>query len=323
MQFKRPRLSAAHPFVNAGAGLVLLFTALACSGQKTEENDTPAAPAADTSSVELPAVWATRALEGEVAAIGISGGVSGLLAIAYEGGPVALYNMEAEPVGETSNFKVAALGSGHATIVDGAGLTLFPGVTERGALKAYIFGDGLVGPAEIDLPIDEARAAAGICSGSGGTAGLFQLAYWTDTNDTELKTGLITEDGGDLSWQPSSSLKSDSPITSCVFEGDTPRILTASADAAHLARDGYDEIITLGETGALAFSTDSSERARYISLRDGITVVAPAEPDAIAAIGQPLSGGYPGGLIVVAGETRDGQHQAVFVDPSVVTLPDQ
>ena len=42
--------------------------------------------------------------------------------------------------------------------------------------------------------------------------------------------------------------------------------------------------------------------------------------DAMAAMGTMMNGGYPGGVIVIAGETGPDQHQAVFVDPSALTL---
>jgi hypothetical protein len=319
MQFKKARLSATHTFVNATMGTAVLFTLAACSGQKAETPETAPPPPAITASVDLPAVWATRPLRGEVADMAISSGPGELLAIAYENGPFELFNLEAESVGEPSNFKIQSLGEGHSASIDGASLTIFPAATARGGLKAYIYGDGLVGPAEIDLPIEEERLVHGLCSGEGGN-GLFRLAYWTRTNQTELKTGLITESDGELNWAPGTPIVSDNPITACVYENDLPRALQNSTDAAPLKRGAYETLVTLSQAGSLALSADDLEAGRYISLRNGITVIAPAEPDAIAAIGHPLSGGYPGGLIVVAGETNDGDHQAVFVDPSVLTL---
>lgn len=319
MQFKKARLSATNTFVNAGMGTVLFFTLAACSGQKAETPEKAPPTPAVTASLDLPAVWATRPLKGEVAALAISSGPGELLAVAYENGPFELYNLEAESVGEPSNFKIQSLGSGHNASIDGASLTIFPAATARGTLKAYIYGEGLVGPAEIDLPIEEDRLVHGLCSGDGGN-GLFRLAYWTRTNQTELKTGLITESDGELNWALGTPIISEEPITTCVYENDLPRVLKNSTDAAHLKREGFETLVTLSEAGSLALSADDIEASRYISLRDGITIVAPAEPDAIAAIGRPLSGGYPGGLIVVAGETRDGDHQAVFVDPSALTL---
>ncbi|MEL6955962.1 MAG: hypothetical protein AAFO88_04915, partial [Pseudomonadota bacterium] len=49
------------------------------------------------------------------------------------------------------------------------------------------------------------------------------------------------------------------------------------------------------------------------SIRDGISVRAPDPVRAIAALGRPRGGGYPGGLIVMAGRVGDAD-QAVFID---------
>ena len=85
MQFKRWRLSATSPVVNAGLGLALLFTAVGCS-KKAEAPEVPASASEIAAGVELPAVWSTRPLEGKVNAVALSGGLGGLLAVAYERG---------------------------------------------------------------------------------------------------------------------------------------------------------------------------------------------------------------------------------------------
>ena len=73
MEFKRWRLSATSPVVNAGLGLALLFTAAACSKQEKAPEAAPEA-AETAADVELPAVWATRKLEGPVGSVALSGG---------------------------------------------------------------------------------------------------------------------------------------------------------------------------------------------------------------------------------------------------------
>ena len=64
-----------------------------------------------------------------------------------------------------------------------------------------------------------------------------------------------------------------------------------------------------------------SELTRLVQSRDGLSVIAPDKPVAMAAMGTMMSGGYPGGVIALAGEVEPGKNQVVFVDPSVITLP--
>ena len=79
-------------------------------------------------------------------------------------------------------------------------------------------------------------------------------------------------------------------------------------------------MLSIEEGSGLQVSTDLGMTNTDIRVRDGITVIAPDNPDALAAMGTMMNGGYPGGVIVIAGETGPDQHQAVFVDPSQLTL---
>jgi hypothetical protein len=319
MQFKRWRLSNAHPFVNAGLGLILLLGAIACSGDKKVAETEDSGPVLSTASLELPAVWATSSLEGEVAAIGLSGGFSGLLAVAYKSGGIELFNMEADRVGERSNFRLNALADGYSTIVDDSQITIFPGVTRDGELKAYIYGDLFIAPTEIDLPIEETRSVEGICSGPAEGDGVLRLGYWTITNNRVLKSGTIRMTDGDLSWHPSDPMTSETAIQSCSVAAAAPSVSDIMMDSARLERADFSAGVQLREDGRLIIRTED-EIFSDISVRDGITVIAPDEPVAMSAIGTPRAGGYPGGVIVIAGETKSGDHQAVFIDPSVLTL---
>ena len=102
--------------------------------------------------------------------------------------------------------------------------------------------------------------------------------------------------------------------------GHGQRASPRAVSAASLNRGGYDALLSIEEGSSLRVSTDFGLTNTDIIVRDGITVIAPDQPDAMAAMGSTLSGGYPGGVIVLAGETAPGQHQAVFVDPSALTL---
>jgi hypothetical protein len=318
MQFKRWRLSAASPFVNAGLGLALLFTAASCSKQ-TESAESGAEAPVIAAGTEFPAVWSTRPLEGKVASIALSGGMSGILAVAYDQGGLQFFDMEAEKLGERAIFRVKALAGGQSAVVEDRTITVFPGITRDGDRKAYVYGDGLVGPAQVDLPIGETDHIQGVCSGPAPGTGLMRLAFWTTTNNRVLQNGVVRANDGDLAWTAGASTFTDFPVKSCAFTSDTLVASPRAENAASLVRGQLDALVSL-EDGKLGISTDLGMTNAEIAVRDGITVIAPDTPDAMAAMGTMLSGGYPGGLIVIAGETKPGEHHAVFVDPSSVTL---
>jgi hypothetical protein len=320
MQIKRCPLSAASPFVNAAAGLGLLFAAAACSRQDAAP---PAAPetAAIPAGLELPAVWSTRPLESPVRDIALSRGTSAILAIAFERGGLEFYSMDGDRLGETARFRLKAIADGRSTTVQGTPVTVFPGLTEEGSLQGYVYSAGLMGPAQIDLPIDENRSVAGLCTGDAGGAGILRLAYWTVVNNRVLRTGLLREEDGELIWMEEASTETTFPVSACVFSEGTLVASEISASTAELTRGAYSALLSLSEAGGLQISTDFGATATPVGLRDGITVRVPQTLSAITASGTMQAGGYPGGVVVVAGETASGAHQAVFVDPSALTRP--
>ncbi|MAN46171.1 MAG: hypothetical protein GYB49_09795 [Alphaproteobacteria bacterium] len=319
MQFKRWRLVATSPVVNAGLGLALLFTAVGCSKKAEAPEEAPKTPEI-AAGVELPAVWSTRPLEGKVASIALSGGMGGLLAVAYERGGLQLINLEGEIVGEPANFRLRSLGGGHNVTINGSSVTIFPGITREGELKAYIYGEGLLAPAQVDMPVQDTHSIAGVCTGEMKTGGLMRLAYWTTTNDRVLQTGIINEEDGEFTWDSGESTFTDFPIKSCAYTSDTLVASPRATSAASLNRGDFDALLSIEEGSGLRVSTDLGMTSTDIDIRDGITVVAPDQPDALAAKGIMMAGGYPGGVIVLAGETEPGKYQAVFVDPSQLTL---
>lgn len=322
MQIKGWRLSAAFPFVNAAAGLSLLFAATAC-GRPPPPAEPDAQGLEISGNIELPAVWATRPLQGEVADVALSTGSGAVLAVAYRAGGLEFFNMEGERLGEPTRFQLKALADGRAALIDGAQLTLFPAVTADGQLKAYVFSDGLMAPAQIDLPIPEERMVEGICTGDAGTQGLMRIAYWTLSSNRLLRTGILGEAGGELTWQEEDSTDAGFPVTSCVFAHDTLIASPRSTAAASLVRGQTSALLSVETGGPLQISGDLGMTTADITLRDGITVTAPDAPTAVTAHGALPAGGYPGGVIVVAGETSAGTHQVVFVDPSAITLNGQ
>lgn len=319
MQIKGWRLSAAFPFVNAAAGLSLLFAVSACGRQEAPTADPDQAPVI-SGQIELPAVWSTRPLQGEIRDVALSSGSGAILAVAYDAGGLEFFDMEGERLGEPARFHLKDLADGRSASIEGAQLTIFPGVTEEGTLKAYVFGSGLLGPAQIDLPIPEDRMVEGLCTGEAGSQGLMRLAYWTISDNHTLRTGIVSQSGDELSWTEEAATEAGFPVTSCVFAYDTLIASPRSAASASLTRGENSALLSIEEGGQLQISTDLGMTTNDIAVRDGITITAPDSPTAVTAHGTLPAGGYPGGVVVIAGETSDGTHQVVFVDPSVITL---
>ena len=319
MQFKRWRLSATSPVVNAGLGLALLFTAVGCSKKAEAPEPQPDTPEI-SGNLELPAVWSTRPLAGPVNAVALSGGLGGLMAVSFEQGGLQLFNMNGEILGEPANFRVTALGSGQSATLSGSTVTIFPGITRQGDLKAYLYGEGLVAPAQVDLPAPANGSVAGLCASPNVTSGIMRLAYWTSTNDRVLQTGILHEANGEFSWDAGESTFTDFNIRSCAFTSDTLVASPRATSAVALTRGEFDALLSIETDTGLQISTDMGMTNTPVIVRDGITVIAPDSPDAMTAHGTMMNGGYPGGVIVIAGETAPDQHQAVFVDPSAITL---
>jgi hypothetical protein len=319
MQIKGWRLVAASPFVNAAAGAILLFGAAACSrGEKGPEAPSQAAPIA--AGLELPAVWSTRPLSGPVRDVAMSTGGGAILAVAYERGGLEFFDMEGERIGEPALFRLKAIADGRSTSIGDAAVTLFPGITEAGELKGYVYSPGLMAPTQIDLPITEERAIQGLCTGDSSAGGLIRIAYWTLANSMSLTTGVLSEKDGDLSWTPEAATQTDFPVTSCVFAQGTLVASPRSGDSASLTRGDYSALLSLEDGRPIQISTDYGLTTTDVGVRDGITIEAPRNPTAITALGTLPAGGFPGGVVVVAGETATGEHQVVFIDPSEITL---
>lgn len=319
MQIKGWRLSAAFPFVNAAAGLSLLFAATACGRQDTTPENASQDPVS-SGQIELPAVWATRPLPGKVSDVAVSTGSSALLAVAYEAGGLDFFDLEGDRLGEPTRFHLKDLADGRAANIQGTQVSIFPGVTQDGALKAYVFGDGLIAPAQIDLPIPEERSVEGLCTGEAGSQGLMRVAYWTIANNRLLRTGILSEAAGELQWREEDATEAGFPITSCVFAYDTLIASPRSAASASLTRGENSALLSIEEGNRLQVSTDLGLTTRDIAVRDGITVTAPDAPTAVTAHGSLPAGGFPGGVVIIAGETSEGTHQVVFIDPSEITL---
>ncbi|RIJ15496.1 hypothetical protein D1227_18540 [Henriciella mobilis] len=332
--FKRPRLSAQTFPVNAGIAGFLLFYAASCSGPQEPEQPAPesgvteapgTAETTDQAATEpdtLPAVWMTRELDFPVRSIGLAGGAGSTFAVAYDGAGLQVFNFDGERISEVSDHDVAALAQGRYMLLSGTPVTLYPGIDAEGELKVWLHGGGIQPAIEYDLRGAEGSSLAGICAAEPADrdSALLRIAYWTEASPAVLEIGDLVESGGELEWQKSSDVSVSEPIEACTFIADQPQTFAAPvAGASGLKRLGRETLVTLGADGRLDVSVDGGDVTRY-DVIDGITVVVPDQPKAIAATGDARSGGYPGGLIVLGGDIEPGDHRVVMVDPSKVTL---
>lgn len=323
MQYKRWRVVAGKGLVNAGAAALLIFLT-ACGGPSPGEEadrapgDADMAPAPVENGLTLPAVWSTRALEGPIADIALSGGPRPMLAIAFEGRGFQLFDLGGDRLGEPIGFGLRALASGRFAEIDGAAVNVFPGIDRDGALKAYLYGDNLRAPAELDLPIDPGGDVLGLCSGPprAGTGGLMDLGFWVAGRETDLITGTIGVTNGEFTWDEVQPLVGPSPLAACRIRNAEEGPLAVFGEqlaTAELDRPDGRYALTLNAAGDL-LATRPGEAPQRIGLREGLSVALPTPAVAMDALGTPRDGGYPFGLIVIAGETQPGQHQVVFVD---------
>jgi len=328
MEFKLRRLSAQNRLVNAGALLSVILLAAACSGgdKPADSADEPATSpqsAATGSIVELPAVWATTDLDAPVADLALAGGITPMLAVAYEGTGFQLFDLESDRIAESAPYKVVDLAAGHQVEIDDTPLTLFPGITRNGELKAYVYGDGLITPVEVDMGIEAEGLVAGLCSSAPKTDadGLFILGYWTSRSPKTLHTGRVVAVNGELTWLANAPQSTDSEIQTCtLLDGGAQMSGGEIVGSSVLERPGYRATILLSESGALsALPVESDSGLTRLLVSDGISVKMPDTPTSVAALGRALEGGYGGGLIVVGGKTPSGQDQAVFIATDKLT----
>ncbi len=318
MTSKCARLKVAPTFVNAALGAILLLAAGACSRAEKAPKTAPSATAGTTldAGAQLPAIWSTGPLDGAVQSLALSSGEAGLLAVAYDGGGLQFYNLEAEPVGEKALFKLKDLAGGGTALIGERLIAVFPGLTPAGELKAYVFGEGLVGPTQVDLKTGESDRIAGVCSGPAGTEGVMRLAFWTELNNKRLRAGMVKVNGGELNWEAGEPTEAGFPITSCAYTADTLVASPSALDAVGLNGIDMDTLLFIDPSQRVTISTNLGMTQQALSFRNGITISAPVEAQAIAALGSAKASAMPSGMIVVAGETGTGNTEAVFIDPS-------
>ena len=326
--FKRPHLRAAKHLVNAPSAMILLFLATACSpGQEPAETEVAEPPANTVESVEsegltLPAVWQTNDLGSPINSIGVAGELGSTVAVAFDDGGLQFLDLEGERVTGKADIEILQVADGRFLRLQETPVTVFPGITKNGELSLYIHGGELPEPLPYSLDAGTDDLIEGICSGppTFERDGVLRIGFWTQGARRELKLGRLVEVGENLVLLLDEPARAERDITACVLT-DTEDVaysgpVLAAVDLKNRSK-GYRFL--LDDLGGYTLITDAGEVTEFEVL-DGITVRPPPRPADMAGTGDARGGGYPGGVIVVAGETRSGVHTVTYIDPGKVTL---
>ena len=323
--FKRPRLSTPFALVNAPCALAVLFFCAACSGPETLGSDqtNPAVSAAPAPQpLSFPAVWNTAALEGPLTSVGLAGAWGSRIAVTYASGDLQFFDFDGERLTDPIPLDVGSIGNGAFVDLSGTGVTVFPGVQTKGDLRLYIHAGDLDSPVVFDVDFSPDAPVLGLCSAAIAAPdfGLMHIAYWTEANPRRLQTGRLIESGDTLAFVPEEIITSDHAVTTCLINADGADIFSVPVRAASaLERHGERFVLTLDSSGNLE-EVDAEGDRRPIMVRDGLSVDMPALPVDMAGTGDARTGGYPGGLVVMIGEIRQGEFRAILIDPSALTL---
>ena len=326
--FKRPHLRAAKRLVNAPFALSLLFLATAC-GPGSEPVDTEPAEgpiesteSADPGGLILPAVWQTNDLGTAITSIGVAGELSSTVAVTYSDGGLQFLDLEGERVTDKAEMSVAKVADGRFMRLQDTSVTVFPGITFDGTLSLFIHGGALSEPLPYLLDSGTDSAILGLCS-AGPTFerdGVMRIGFWTADAPAELKLGRVVEAGNNLILLLDEPAQANANIAACLLtDSEDVAYSDPILSAAELKHRNKTYRFLLDDFGGYTLITTDGEPVEFRVL-DGITVRPPEFPVAMAGTGDARGGGYPGGVLVVAGETRDGVHTVTYIDPSKVTL---
>ena len=326
--FKRPHLRAAKRLVNAPLALTLLFLATACGpGQQPVQTETigPPVESAEPTELEglvLPAVWQTNDLGGAIASIGVAGGLASTVAVAYEDGGLQILDLDGERITNKAELDVAAIADGRFVRLQNTAVTLFPGINGDGDLSLYIHGGELSEPLPYPLDAGTDDLIEGVCSGDPSleSDGIMRIGFWTQGARRELKLGRLVEIGDNLVLLLDQPIQSKNDISTCVLTATENIAYSKPALAASdLKHRNKTYRFLLDEFGGYTLITETNEVTGFDVL-DGISVRPPARPVAMAGTGDARGGGYPGGVLVIAGQSSSGAHTVTYIDPSKVTL---
>lgn len=337
MNPERARLKRQSRLVNATCVAGVIF-ALAGCGQPEPAPAPPQRPGA----ISLPAVWNSGPLPRTPASIALSEGARGVVAMAYKGHGVQVYDYEGAPLGAEADLKLEQVGRGQTAFFGEARLVLFPTLDEAGTVGLIASADGLVAPIAIDLEVGNTTPVKGICGGSAGPepGSLMRIGYWAAAAPETLSWGDVLADAdGNLSWKPAGSLSTGARVTACSFDASGPVIASGplvlrAADFALgpeqladrvrmnapvlaldvvLREDGQERWMARLETGQIV-SLRTGGGADAVSITPGLSVEAPSQAATMAAIALPRSGGYPFGVMALTGTDGSGQPRLTLVD---------
>ncbi len=320
MMFKRPRLRPVRPLVNVGLAASLIFIC-ACSKDEPPADGQSSATEGPVTVIETPeraklqAVWATNGLEGEIVDVAVSGGPNPLLAAAMAGGAMQMFDLDGERLTEAVSLGVAMLADGVPATLNGLPVVLFPGIGTSGDLNIYLYSSDLGAPVAVDL-LGEI-GARGICGGEADAQNaLLQIGYWTDNAPKTLIIGDLYEKDGEFLWEQVSTSTPDGPLGGCKLFGGNKGGVDVATGSASLGLIGIAErqtLLELREDGTLnKLSEDGSNTV--LPIRAGISIGVPRPITAFATLPDAQFGGYPNGVIIVAGNV-DGAQKLVFVEP--------
>lgn len=321
MIFKRPRLRLARPLVNVGLAASLIFIS-GCSDEKPQDAGARIENSGNEPVVEiitrskLQAVWSTNTLSGEIVDVAVSGGPNPILAATLGGGQIQLFDLDGERLTDPVTVGAQKLANGFPATLGGAQVTLFPGIGSSGDLNIYLYSPNLGAPVAIDLLRDV--SAAGLCTGQAQADGaLLDIGYWTTTAPLELITGSLYEADGEFVWQPVTSKTQSTQLGGCILQGETGTETGNMAGAMDMAvigkTDAQKKLLQLGADGQLQeIRPDGS--ADTLPIRAGISIGVPSPITAFTTLPDAQFGGYPDGVIIVAGAVA-GAQKLVFVEP--------
>ena len=326
--FKRPHLRAAKRLVNAPSALILLFLASACNPGPEPAETEPAEPPIESTDLQepeglvLPAVWQTNDLGDPIISLGIAGGLGSTVAVVFENGDLQFLDLEGERITAKAPSGVAHIADGRFLRLQNTAVTLFPAVTTAGDLTLFIHGGELDEPLPYPLDAGTDDLIEGICSGDPGldSDGLMRIGFWTQGERRELKLGRLVEIGDKLVLLLDEPIRSEQDISTCVLtESENVAYSAPALAATDLKQRNKTYRVLLDALGDYTLITDRDEITGFDVL-DGLSVRPPRRPVDMAGTGDARGGGYPGGVIVIAGQSESGAHTVAYIDPSKVTL---
>ena len=327
--FKRPPLRVANRLVNASLMLSLLFFTHACT--RTDPSSDAAPPdavqeAATTTpqtapdGLVLPAVWQTAGLEAEITSIALADALGSTIAVAFTNGNLQLFNFEGERITDPAPLNVSKLSNGRYFLLQDTPITLFPAITQAGELVTYIHGGTLEAPLQYPLDTGIEETVSGLCSASpeSETDGVMRIGFWTAEAPAELKSGRIVEVRDRLIVLLDEPVVADQAIAACVLTEQGAQVYSEPALAAVQYKRRYQTYqLTLDRSGGYMAISPTGQITPF-NIRDGLSFKMPSRPVDMAGTGDARGGGYPNGLLIVGGETAEGDHTVTFIDPSVL-----